>query len=147
MRDIITVVCAAVLSFVLLAGSIVAVGQFTQGGRLEADSTAITANYGSVKATYGDPWQSMLQTARLYDYGVLPAIALIEGGLVGLFAKRRETVLGSLAVLPLVVFVLAAKSFTVKAFLITCAYVLLASIGAGALRLLKNRRAVIPTTS
>lgn len=146
MRAILTVLSAVILSFVLLAVSVVAVGHLSRGGRLDRDSSVLSQSYANVKAKYGDPWQLMSQTAHLYKYGVLPTIALIAGGFVGLFAKRREVLLSCLAILPLAVFVLAALSFSGSGFLLTAVYVLLASSGAGAVSLFKNRGTAVQAT-
>jgi len=140
MRNAVTVAGGVVLSFLLLASSVVVVGHFTRGGQLNKDRSTLSEGYSSVRAKYGDPWQLMSQTVHLYEFGVQPAIALIVGGLVGLFSKRREVVLGCITALPLALFALAALSLSAMAFSLAGSYVLLAAFGAYVVRAYKNRR-------
>jgi hypothetical protein len=146
MRDLLVTVSAAVLSFVLLAAGVLVVLNFTRGGQFDRDTHVLSQDYASTKATYGDPWQLMSRTTRLYDYGVIPLVSVIAGGLVGFLAKRRRGLLGCLSVVPLAVLMLAAHSFAFRAFLLVALYLILAwTVASTVSRLLKRTRTSIPT--
>lgn len=144
MRDVLVTIFAVVLSFILLAASMVAILNFTRGGQLARDPSTLNRDYATVKARYGDPWQLMSQTVRLCDYGVIPAITLIAGGLVGLLARKRRGLLSCLAVLPLVAFMLAGYSFALHGFLLAALYLVLAWTGSRVSQLLRPPQT--PTT-
>jgi uncharacterized membrane protein YjjP (DUF1212 family) len=75
---------------------------------------------------YRDPFKLLDDAKTSYQLGVVPALSLITGLFVGLTGKVRVGWTAVFALAPLQIFLLAADTFTVWAFVRAFVYFLLA---------------------
>ena len=124
------IVCAAVLSFVLLILSAVAWVSWTRSGRFASDQQAVNEDYATIQKEHGDPFELLNRGKHAYELLVFPLIGISTGVMVGLLGRVRTGWTAVAALVPLQIFLLAADSFAVGAFLRAFVYFLLAYISA-----------------
>jgi hypothetical protein len=124
-RSILVGASGAVLSWVLVILSVVAWLSWTPSGRFIRGARATFKDSTAVHAQCHDPF-GLLESAKLgFQIWVFPAISIITGLFVGRMGTARAGWLATAALAPLQIFLLAAESLAVSAFLRTFVYLLL----------------------
>jgi hypothetical protein len=143
-RTIFVALGAAVLSFVLLALSVVAWVSWTRSGHFARDQQVVNKDYATVQREYGDPFQLLNRGKQGYELLVFPLISIIIGVAVGLIGRAHTGWTAVVALLPLQIFLLAADGFAVGAFMRALVYFLLVYFSASKVQ---SMRASPPRTA
>ena len=139
----------ALLSWILLYLSIVAWLSWTPSGHFVRGPQVIDKDSVAIQKQYRDPFELLDRAKTGYQLGVIPAISIITGVFVGLTGRMRTGRLAVVALAPLQIFLLAAESFAVWAFVRALVYFLLAYFCASRVQSMRvsNPSKVTPTTA
>jgi hypothetical protein len=124
-RSILVGASGVVLSWVLVILSVVAWLSWTPSGRFIRGARATLKDSAAVHAQRHDPFELLESAKSGFQIWVFPAISIVTGLFVGKMGTARTGWLAVVALAPLQIFLLAAQSLVVSAFLRTFVYLLL----------------------
>jgi hypothetical protein len=141
-KNLLVILLGVLLSFLLLSIGVFVTMRTTTEGRMSRElapraSTTTSEQLAHEAEKYGDPFKLMTQTLRIYEFAVLPCVAILVGLFVGAIAKGNVPGVSAVALLPLVIFYMISASWNLRSVADSIGYL---SLGIAASILVARRR-------